>query len=131
MPRGCTTNFKDEKLLALIGQFYQRNKLLAAISSGPMVLCKAGVTQGHRFLAGVSKEWFLQDENMRLTEQQMEGLIDVEDTQARAADGQPELYVLRDKNLLTAYGWRFREWAVAFAEALGLEGYARSFGLER
>lgn len=126
---GLHYNFADEKLHELIKQFESKNKLLAAISSGPMVLCKAGVTKGKSFIAGTEKEWFLNDTKMLLTQEKMAGLIDVHDMK-KMIECKKELpkFVL-DKNLLTAPGWYFREWAIAFATELGLEGFGESFGL--
>lgn len=126
---GLYHNFADERLLDLIRQFHVAGHLIAAISSGPMVLCKAGITKGVPFQAGVSREWLLQDEQMRLFEEDMDGLVDVGAMQAQQAGGSPVPDFLLEQNILTAYGWKFREWAVAFAEYLKLEAYSGSFGL--
>lgn len=123
---GLYHNFADEALLTLIRQFHAAGHLIAAISSGPMVLCKAGITRGTSFQAGVSREWFLMDAQMRLTEAEMEGLADVDVLKA-GGDSVPDF--LLEKNILTAFGWKFREWAVAFAQYLNLEPYSGSFGL--
>jgi len=125
---GLYYNFADEKLLNLIRIFNKENKLIAAISSGPMLLCKAGVTEGKKIVAGVEKEWFLNDPKMKLTEQQMETLIDVNDLEKMKKNGASLPNYLLNGNILTACGWKFREWAVAFGEYFGLSCYLDSFG---
>ena len=125
---GLYHNFADAQLHALIRRFHAKKKLIAAISSGPMVLCKASIMGDTRFVAGVEREWFLSDPKMRLSAEQMRGLIDVKDMEAMAERGEAEIdYVLED-NILTAVGWKFREWALAFGRALGLDVWPCSFG---
>ncbi|MDD4832562.1 MAG: DJ-1/PfpI family protein [Clostridia bacterium] len=127
---GLYYNFGDETLLNLIRLFNKENKLIAAVSSGPMLLCKAGVTDGKKIIAGVEREWFLEDPKMKLTEQQMETLLDVNDLEEMKKNGAtPPEYIL-DGNILTACGWKFREWAFAFGKYFGLECYPLSFGLD-
>lgn len=128
---GLYHNFRDEKLIEVIRQFEKEGKLIAAISSGPMVLCKANIMKNRKFQAGVDKLWFLEDENLLLDEEQMKYLIDVPEMKKLKENGTIVDDYILDNKVLTAYGWKYREWAVAFAEDFGLNSFPTSFGLDK
>ncbi|HHX69651.1 MAG: DJ-1/PfpI family protein [Miniphocaeibacter sp.] len=102
--------FKDEKLHSIIRKFNEDKKLIAAISSGPMTLCKAGIMKNRKFIAGVEKKWYLEDENIRLKEEDMKGLIGYKDVTKMTKE--PDFML--DGNILTALGYRYVEWANEF-----------------
>ncbi|QQK08275.1 DJ-1/PfpI family protein [Miniphocaeibacter halophilus] len=102
--------FKDEKLHKIIREFNEDKKLIAAISSGPMTLCKAGIMKNRKFIAGVEKKWYLEDENIKLKEEDMEGLIGYKDVEKMIKE--PDFML--DENILTALGYKYVEWANEF-----------------
>lgn len=101
---------KDESVIFQVIQWFnQDNKLLAAISSAPFLLGKAGVLQGHRFTAG-------------LTSQQREfmGVFG-------GAKYEEEL-VVRSGHLITAKGRGFIQFGLAIGNALGLSYNPKWYG---
>ncbi|MFV0550685.1 MAG: DJ-1/PfpI family protein [Anaerorhabdus sp.] len=127
---GLYYNFKDEKLMEVIEQFEKQGKLIAAISSAPMILCKANIMRDRKFQAGVDKSWFLEDMNMLLHEEQMKYLIDVPEMKKMRENGNSVDDFMMENKVLTAYGWKYREWAAAFIEYFELNPYRTSFGLD-
>lgn len=128
---GLYLNFKDSKLHELIRNAGKEGKLIAAISSGPMVLAKSGIMNNRKFYSATDRKWFLEDPNMKLVEEQMKYLIDHPTMKKMELEGIVIPDTCMDNNVLTAYGWKFREWAMEIAKCLNIQGYPSSFGLPR
>lgn len=109
--------FKDEKLHEIIRDFNNKNKLIGAISSGPMTLCKAGIMDNKKFIAGVERKWFLEDDNIKLSKEDMRNLIDLNDI--TIMEEEPKF--LFDKNILTAIGRNYIDWSKEFIRILKLK----------
>lgn len=76
--------------------------VIAAISSAPLLLGKAGLLEGRRFTHGVFEEF-----------------LDAFPVMPRA--GMVRTYLVEDGNLITAYSGAFREFAAAVGRRVGLD----------
>ena len=76
--------------------------IIAAISSAPLLLGKAGLLEGRRFTHGVFEEF-----------------LDAFPVMPRA--GMVRTYLVEDGNLITAYSGAFREFAAAVGRRVGLD----------
>lgn len=76
--------------------------VIAAISSAPMLLGKAGLLEGKRFTHGVYEEFLNAFPVMP-----REGIV--------------RTYLVEDGNLITACGWAFREFAAAVGRKVGID----------
>ncbi|MGI5898974.1 MAG: DJ-1/PfpI family protein [Christensenellales bacterium] len=98
----------NEDYIAFIKSFNPDRFKVGAISCSPLFLAKAGILGGRRARNGAYKEYaqslpFVRDENMDYYE-----------------DSPEEKKVILDRNLLTAAGDSFAEFAMEFAVLLGL-----------
>lgn len=91
-----------EDLFTFVRKVADNNTILAAISSASIVLAKAGVLTGHKYTAGVPLEFLSES-----------GIFEVDNY----IDGP----LVKDKNIITARGAYFVDFAVAFGRKLGLE----------
>lgn len=92
----------DERNIDFLRSLKGKNTLISAISSAPMLLAKAGLLDGVRFTCGIFDEVcralpFIPYDNIVY---------------------QP---VVRDKNIITAIGFAFREFAEETIRALGID----------
>lgn len=92
----------DNKLISFLAELKNRDILIAAISSSPILLAKAGILDEVKFTAG----FFMQ-------------MADVfEYINKKNFIHQP---VVKDKNIITAIGFAFREFAQLVLNELGLD----------
>ena len=104
----------DENILAFIRQFDKPDMIIGAISIAPILLLKAGMLKGKRFMAGVNKEE-LADEGFSHDDLQL--MIGWDDNLANpVSDG-----FIRDGNIITSISYNFIKWAFAFCKAIGIE----------
>lgn len=76
--------------------------VIAAVSSAPLLLGKAGLLEGRRFAAGVAEEF-----------------LDAFPVLPR--EGLVRTFLVEDRNLITAHGGAFREFAAAVGKRVGLD----------
>ena len=104
----------DPRIHAFLRSFDLERHVVAAISSAPLLLLKAGMLEGKRYLAGAVKEELLEE---GFTMEQMRGMRDV--TRLDNGDGTSTL-CMADGNLLTAVGRGFIAFGLQFGRMLGL-----------
>ena len=93
----------DERNIRFLERFRgDAEMVIAAISSAPMLLGKAGLLAGKRFTHGVFEEF-----------------LDAFPVMPR--EGIVRTYLVEDGNLITACGWAFREFAAAVGRKTGLD----------
>lgn len=92
----------DNKLINFLSRLKNRNIIIASISSSPILLAKAGILSEVKFTAGLYMQMvdifkFIKKENFI------------------------HKPVVKDKNIITAIGFAFREFAKLVLDELGLE----------
>ena len=93
----------DERNIRFLERFRgDEDIVIAAISSAPLLLGKAGLLEGKRFTHGVFEEFW-----------------DAFPVMPR--DGVTRTFLVEDGNLITAYGGAFREFAAAVAHRVGID----------
>lgn len=93
----------DERNIRFLEQFRgDRSLIIAAISSSPLLLGKAGLLEGKKFTHGVFEEF-----------------LDAFPVVPR--EGIVRTFLVEDGNLVTAYGGAFREFAAAVAHQVGID----------
>lgn len=93
----------DRRNIAFLEQFQGDDQLvIAAISSAPLLLGKAGLLEGRRFCHGVFEEF-------------------LEEFPVVPREGVVRAKLVEDGNLVTAHGDAFREFAAATARRVGLD----------
>lgn len=93
----------DERNIRFLEQFRgDRSLIIAAISSSPLLLGKAGLLEGKKFTHGVFEEF-----------------LDAFPVVPR--EGIVRTFLVEDGNLVTAYGGAFREFAAAVAHRVGID----------
>lgn len=93
----------DERNIRFLEQFRGDSELvIAAISSAPLLLGKAGLLEGKRFTHGVFEEF-------------MDAFPMV------PREGIVRTFLVEDGNLITAYGGAFREFAAAVGRKVGID----------
>lgn len=93
----------DERNIRFLEQFREDSSLIiAAISSSPLLLGKAGLLEGKKFTHGVFEEF-----------------LDAFPVVPR--EGIVRTFLVEDGNLVTAYGGAFREFAAAVAHRVGID----------
>lgn len=93
----------DERNIRFLEQFRGDNSLIiAAISSSPLLLGKAGLLEGKKFTHGVFEEF-----------------LDAFPVVPR--EGIVRTFMVEDGNVITAYGGAFREFAAAVAHQVGID----------
>lgn len=105
----------DEAVLGFLRQFDLKTHVIASISSTPLLLLRAGLLEGKRYMAGVMKEELLEE---GFTLEEMAGMTDV--TGLERKDGRAKV-CMEDGNLITAVGSGFIEFGIAFGKKLGLD----------
>ena len=102
----------DEKLISFLRSLYQQEILIAAISSAPILLAKAGLLKDTKFTGGIWQNFFDYFE-----------FLPQENFKAKA--------VLQDKNIITAIGFAHQAFARKVLLSLGLVGNADNYFKER
>ena len=102
----------DEKLISFLRSLNQQEILIAAISSAPILLAKAGLLKDTKFTGGIWQNFFDYFE-----------FLPRENFKAKA--------VLQDKNIITAVGFAHQEFARKGLLSLGLAGNADNCFKER
>ncbi|MBD5155955.1 MAG: hypothetical protein HDT15_13070 [Oscillibacter sp.] len=93
----------DERNIRFLEQFRGDSELvIAAISSAPLLLGKAGLLEGKRFTHGLFEEF-----------------LDAFPVMPR--EGIVRTFLVEDGNLITAYGGAFREFAAAMGRKVGID----------
>ncbi len=121
-----TEAITDARMMEFLRQFDREGVVIGAISAGPMLLLQAGLLEGRRYMAGVDKEWFLEENGVpvHFTMEEMSGMVEW-----KAIGSHPECKgFLKDGNLITSVCYWFREWAMEFGRMLGIPVYPGSFG---
>ena len=103
---------QDEKLISFLRELGEQDVLIAAISSAPLLLAKAGLLKDTKFTGGIWQNFFdyfefLPRENF-----------------------QPKL-VVQDKQIITAIGFAHQEFARRVILSLGLEENTDNYFKER
>ena len=102
----------DEKLISFLRSLKQQEILIAAISSAPILLAKAGLLKDTRFTGGIWQNFFDYFE-----------FLPRENFKAQA--------VLQDKNIITAVGFAHQAFARKVLLSLGLVDDADNYFKER
>ena len=102
----------DEKLISFLRSLNQQEILIAAISSAPILLAKAGLLKDTKFTGGIWQNFFDYFE-----------FLPRENFKAKA--------VLQDENIITAVGFAHQEFARKVLLSLGLVGNAENYFKER
>ena len=102
----------DEKLISFLRSLKQQEILIAAISSAPILLAKAGLLKGTKFTGGIWQNFFDYFE-----------FLPRENFKAQA--------VLQDKNIITAIGFSHQAFARKVLLSLGLVDNADNYFKER
>lgn len=93
----------DERNIRFLERFQGDGELvIAAMSSAPLLLGKAGLLEGRRFTSGVFEEF-----------------LDTFPVMPR--EGIVRTFLVEDGNLITAHGGAFREFAAAAARKVGID----------
>ena len=103
---------QDEKLISFLKNLTEQDVLIAAISSAPILLAKAGLLKDTRFTGGIWQNFFDYFE-----------FLPRENFKAQA--------VLQDKNIITAVGFAYQEFARKVLLSLGLVDNADNYFKER
>lgn len=103
----------DERNIRFLEQFRGDTEMvIAAMSSAPLLLGKAGLLEGKRFTSGVFEEF-----------------LDAFPVMPR--EGIVRTFLVEDGNLITAHGEAFREFAIAVARKVGIDCWEGVFsGME-
>ncbi len=113
---------EDDDVLVFLKQFNQKNKIIGAISSAPLLLLKAGMLEDKKYLAGVNKEWLIEE---GFSPEDLKNMVDV----PMLLENPIEEGYIKDGNIITSVAWYFREWSMEFGRMIGIEVYPKSFGL--
>ena len=93
----------DERNIRFLEQFRGDTEIvIAAISSAPLLLGKAGLLEGRRFTHGVFEEF-------------------LDAFPVMPGEGIVRTFLVEDGNLITAHGGAFREFAAAAARKVGID----------
>ena len=103
---------QDEKLISFLRDLGEQDIVIAAISSAPLLLAKAGLLKDTKFTGGIWQNFFDYFE-----------FLPRENFKAKA--------VLQDKNIITAVGFAHQEFARKVLLSLGLVGNADNYFKER
>ena len=103
---------QDEKLISFLRDLGEQDILIAAISSATLLLAKAGLLKDTKFTGGIWQNFFDYFE-----------FLPRENFKAQA--------VLQDKNIITAVGFAYQEFARKVLLSLGLVDNADNYFKER
>ncbi len=109
--------------MEFIKKFSGDSFIIGAISIAPLLLVRAGILGGKRFMTGVNKEQVLEE---GFTEEDLKKMVGWNDNiENPVVEG-----YIREGNIITSISYNFIKWAVAFGRAVGIDVYPRSFGVE-
>ncbi|PKM95628.1 MAG: thiamine biosynthesis protein ThiJ [Firmicutes bacterium HGW-Firmicutes-1] len=106
IPGGWLANL-DEKLIDIIRELHDENKLIAAICAAPWILAKAGVLYNRKYTTSIV-EW--QDKHLEF--------FGIDDPFPREC--YVEGRVIRDGNIITAKGMAFIDFTIEVCDYFGL-----------
>lgn len=114
---------EDGNIMEFIKKFSGDSFIIGAISIAPLLLVRAGILGGKRFMTGVNKEQVLEE---GFTEEDLKKMVGWNDNiENPVVEG-----YIREGNIITSISYNFIKWAVAFGRAVGIDVYPRSFGVE-
>lgn len=113
---------EDNCIIDFIKNFDGDQYVIGAISIAPILLVKAGLLEGKRFMAGVNKEDLLSEGFSDSDLKQMVGWQD------NIENPVPEGYI-REGRIITSISYNFIKWALAFGKEVGIAVYPKSFGI--
>lgn len=114
---------EDKDIISFVKKFDGEDMIIGAISIAPVLLLKAGMLKGKRFMIGANQEDLLEE---GFTMEDMSGMQGWDDNLKSPI---PEGYIVSD-NIITSVAYGFVKWAVAIGRKLGIEVYPESFGME-
>ena len=103
---------QDEKLISFLRDLGEQDILIAAISSAPLLLAKAGLLKDTKFTGGIWQNFFDYFEFLPRENFQLKVLV-------------------QDKNIITAVGFAYQEFARKVLLSLGLVDNADNYFKER
>ncbi len=112
---------EDTKTLDFIKLF--KGLTIAAISVAPILLLQCGLLRGKKFMAGVNRAELFEE---GFTESQLTFMIDWDDNIKNPIE---KGYMI-DGNIITAVAYNALQWAVGFANMIGLNVSTELFGLD-
>lgn len=111
----------DDEIIAFVKKFDREDMIIGAISIGPVLLLKAGMLDGKRFMMGANPKDLLEEGFMK------EQLALMTGWDANLENPIKEGYI-EDGNIITSVSYNFIPWAMAFGKALGITVYPKAFG---
>jgi putative intracellular protease/amidase len=114
---------EDEHVLEFIKAFDRDDVIIGAISIAPILLLRAGMLKGKRFMAGVNKEDLIEE---GFSWDDMKFMVGWDENLRNPVVGG----FIREGNIITSVSYNFIVWAMAFGKALGIEVYPKSFEAE-
>ncbi len=115
----------DEAVLSFLREFDAPEMKIASISSSPLLLFKANLIHGRKYMAGLVKEELLEE---GFAMEQLTNMRDI--TELKNEDGTVDT-IFVDGNLLTGIGIGFVEFGIQFGKMLNLEFEPQWYGLDR
>ncbi len=109
----------NEDIHNFLRQFDFSDKVIASISSSPILLLKAGLLKNKKYMAAVVKEELVEE---GFTMDQMSNMRDI--TELKNDDGTVDTFLI-DGNLLTAIGVGFIQFGIEFGKLLNLKFESR------
>lgn len=114
---------EDGNIMDFIKKFSGDSFIIGAISIAPLLLVRAGILGGKRFMTGVNKEQVLEE---GFTEEDLKQMVGWNDNiENPVVEG-----YIREGNIITSISYNFIKWAMAFGRAVGIEVYPSSFGVD-
>lgn len=115
----------DDSIRQFLQKFKSQEIVIASISSSPLLLYKAGMLQGKKYIAGLVKEELLEE---GFTMEELSNMRDI--TELKNEDGTISTYMV-DGKLLTGIGLGYKEFGIEFGELLGLKYEPEWYGIEQ
>lgn len=113
---------EDDDIIDFIKTFIDKEVIIGAISIAPILLLKAGVLKGKRFMAGVNKEDLFEE---GFTQDDLANMVGWDDNLKNPVE---EGYIITD-NIITSVSYGFVKWALGFGRLIGIEMNPKTFGL--
>ncbi|MDO4357516.1 MAG: DJ-1/PfpI family protein [Clostridia bacterium] len=111
---------EDEAILDFIRKF--DGMPIGAISIAPLLLHRAGLLQGKRFMAGINPEELAEE---GYTRDELALMYSWDDNLKNPiAEG-----YIQSGNIITSVSYEFVRWAIAFGKLIGIQTSPRMFGL--
>lgn len=112
----------NPSVIDFVKAFGERHCIIGAISIAPLLLVKAGLLAGKRFMAGATKAEVIEE---GFPEEDLRHMVGWDDAVLHPI---PNGY-MRDGNIITSVAFHFIQWAMAFGRAVGIEVHPKAFGL--